>query len=152
MQALFGMKSLMGGIQKVRSLWREGRWILKKRTNEQREGCQAYLYVCSKKKIAWYFKQQTEYILASSLAVAKSFAVLSLVQHIKVFFFVFLLKKRRYFFSFSAFLLTCKYFYCFFFLLTPQFFIRISLNVTEHFLRGGGGNSLKRTYVEGGYM
>ena len=45
------------------------------------------LSVCSSVKInAWFFKQQTEFFLISCLAVAKYFCVLSLVQHIKVFF------------------------------------------------------------------
>ena len=37
-------------------------------------------------------------------------------------------------------------------LFTPRFFIRKFINVTELFLRGGLGNSLKRTYVEGWWV
>ena len=57
--------------------------------NEQKQtgsGDQDCLYVCSVKKIAWFSKQQTEFF-RTCLAVAKSFSVLRLVQHVKVFFY-----------------------------------------------------------------
>ena len=58
-----------------------GEGVLKKLTkiNRGREG-QGYLYVYSLNKIASFFKQQTKFFLTSCLAVAKGFAVLSLVQ------------------------------------------------------------------------
>ena len=49
-------------------------------------GGQVFVYVRPEKKNTWFFKQQTEFLLISCLAVAKSFAVLSQVQHMKVFF------------------------------------------------------------------
>ena len=64
-----------------------GRSILKRQTKVNGEEGQAYLKVLFVKKIARFFKYQTEFFLISSLAVAKGFAVLSLVQHKKVFFY-----------------------------------------------------------------
>ena len=88
---------------------REG--VLKKGTKTNRErGEGSSLYVRSLcKKITWFLKQQAEFFLMSCLTVAKSFSVLSLVQHIKLFL---LLKKRRHYFHLTIFLSTWKYFYC----------------------------------------
>ena len=47
---------------------------------------QTYLHICSVKKNARFFKQQIEFFLISCLAAANNFSVLSLAQHIKVFF------------------------------------------------------------------
>ena len=99
-----------GLIQKVRPSWRRqggggGGGVNKKWTkaNSGRGGWGRGWSLTARslcKKIAWYLKQQIEFFLISCLAVAKSFSVLSLVHHIKVFF---LLKRRRYFFSFNVF-------------------------------------------------
>ena len=61
--------------------WRGLGGSLKSERKRTVGGDQAYLYVRSVKKIAWFFKQQTEFFLTSCSAVAKSFVVLSLVQY-----------------------------------------------------------------------
>ena len=63
-------------IQKILSPWKGPRGVRK----QTEGGGQAYLYVRSVKKIAWFFKQQTDFFLISCLAVAESFSALSLVQ------------------------------------------------------------------------
>ena len=121
------------------------------------------------KKIAWVFKQQTEFFLISwLLAVAKGFSVLNLIQHRKVVLDGFLLKRYR-IFSFVVSLWTFKYFYChciydyvkninvLSFKVTKKFFSLFSLTnfsfkICNHcrtfFERGG--NSIKRKYIDGG--
>ena len=59
-------------------------------------GGQAYLYVCLVEKIAWFFKQQTEFFLICCLAVAKSFCCFEPSPAHKG---VFLLKRHRHFFK-----------------------------------------------------
>ena len=54
------------------------------RKRTEGRGGQAFLSVRSVKKIVWFFKQQTEFLLVSFLSVPTRF--LSLVQHEKVFF------------------------------------------------------------------
>ena len=55
----------------------------------------------SERKRTEEFKQQTEFFLINYLAVPKCFAILSLVQHIKLFFYY---KGVDIFFSFVVFL------------------------------------------------
>ena len=88
----------------------EGGVVFKKQTkmNRGRGVKPICTFIRSVKKISWFFKQQTEFFLTSSLPVAKSFSVFRLFQHMKVDF---LLKTRGHFF-FKVFLWTCKYFYC----------------------------------------
>ena len=71
-----------GGFQKVRLLWNG---VLKKRvkTNSGRRGV---LHVHLVTKTAWFLKQQTEFFMISFVVDFKNFAILNLVQHIKVFF------------------------------------------------------------------
>ena len=52
---------------------RGGRGSLKSEWNRTGGGSQAYLYAHSVKKIAWFFKQQIEFLLIGCLVVAKSF-------------------------------------------------------------------------------
>ena len=86
-----------------------GRGVLKKRTKTNRgSGGQAYLYVRPVKKIPDFSNSKQEFFLMSCFAVAKGFAVLSLVQDIKLFF---LLKSVDIFFIWR-FSWTFKYFYC----------------------------------------
>ena len=62
--------------------------VVNKKTNKSEQkrrggGGQAYLYVYSVKKIAWFFK---EFFLTRCLAFGKCFAALRLAQHKQVFF------------------------------------------------------------------
>ena len=99
------MLSPHGGIQKVRSSWKGvggggGGGGGEGNKSEQNKGVAKLICTLALwKKITWLFKQQIEFFLISCLAVAKSFAVFSLVQHIKAFF---LLNKID-IFSFNAF-------------------------------------------------
>ena len=130
------------------------------------EGERGILKKWTKKKIARFFKQQTESLLTSCLAVAKSLSVLSLVQDINVFF---CWKDGDISFSFNVFSWTCKYFYCHCIYnyvknIDPLCWVSEKINsfLSFHSLifhsnidkRRGiffweGGNSLKQTYVEG---
>ena len=61
--------------------WGEGGWVsLKAKENKKGEGVKPICIFALWKKIAWFFKQQTKFFLISCLAVAKSFAVLSLIS------------------------------------------------------------------------
>ena len=127
------------------------------------------LYVSSLcEKSAWFFKQKIEFLLISCSAVLICFSVLSLVQHLKVFFHI--KKRRRHFFFVSCFfmnmwiflLTSCIYIYmcvcvcvcvknivicCWviilkniilFTLITAQIFIQRFISIADLFLTGDG--------------
>ena len=112
LEKVFQIANLNGGIHKVRLSWRGKRSLKKWMKTNRGEGVKPICMLALWKRVAWFFKQQTEFFLISCFAVAKSFAVLSLVQHIKVFFLKkdLLLKRCRHFLSVNVFLWTYKYF------------------------------------------
>ena len=128
---------------------------------EEGEGSSLSLHSLCEKKLPDFSNSKQSFFLIRCLAVAKSFSVFSLVQHVKGGF---LLKKAEIFFSFNVFSWTCKYFYChciydcvkninflyfkstkkliLFSVFTHRFFIRKFISVAEFFLKRGG-NSIK---------
>ena len=76
-----------GGIQKVCLSWREEGFLKKQTKTNRKSGVKPICILSLWKKITWFFIQETDFFLISCLAVAKSFAVLSLVQYIKLFLY-----------------------------------------------------------------
>ena len=119
------------------------------------------------KKITRFFKQQTDFFLISCLAAAKSFSVLSLVQHIKVVFYwkgvdIFFFFHLLFFMSMWIFYCHCinycvkninvlsfeskkNSFLCFH---SPSFHSKICKHSRTCFERGG--NSIKWRYIDRG--
>ena len=104
----FRGKDGFGGIPKNTSAVEEGGESWKSERNRIGGGevAKPVRWLCEKGCLIF---QSAEFFLISCLAVAKSFAVLSLLQHVKLFF---LLERRRHFFFIERFLWTCQYFYC----------------------------------------